>query len=121
MFWGMKQFASLALVFSLFSAPVLAQDDDESGLMQRGVEMFLEGLRQEMSPALDDLQDLAEQAGPSMMNFITEMGPAFAELLDEVQDWSRYSAPEVLPNGDIIIRRKPDEGAEPTEEGEIDI
>ena len=28
--------------------------------MERGVEMFLEGLRQEMEPALNDLQGFAE-------------------------------------------------------------
>lgn len=117
----MKHLAGLSLTIALLSAPVMAQDEEEPGLMQRGAEMFLEGLRQEMAPALDDLQDLAEEAGPSMMNFLTEMGPAFAELLDEVQDWSRYSAPEILPNGDIIIRRKPDSETEPPEEGEIDI
>jgi len=29
-------------------------------------------------------------------------------VLEEVEDWSQYEAPEVQPNGDIIIRRKPD-------------
>ncbi|MBV1896944.1 MAG: hypothetical protein KUG70_10830 [Rhodobacteraceae bacterium] len=117
----MKHTASLIFAFSLFSAPVLAEDKDAPGLMQRGAEMFLEGLRQEMSPALDNLQELAEQAGPSMMNFLAEMGPAFADLLDEVEDWSRYSAPEILPNGDIIIRRKPDQEIDPPSTGETDI
>ncbi len=117
----MKQTASLAIVIALLGLPVSAQDKDEPGLMQRGAEMFLEGLRQEMAPALDNLQELTEQVGPSMMNFLAEMGPAFAEILNEVQDWSRYSAPEMLPNGDIIIRRKPDEDAEAPKEGEIDI
>jgi hypothetical protein len=117
----MKQTLRIATAIVCLSAPAIAQDNEEPGLMQRGAEMFMEGLRQEMSPALDNFQDLAEQAGPSMMNFITEMGPAFADLMDEVQDWSRYSAPEILPNGDIIIRRKPDEPDEPAADGEVEI
>ena len=31
------------------------------------------------------------------------------------QDWSAYEAPEMLPNGDIIIRRKPDHPLTPPE------
>ena len=33
-------------------------------------------------------------------------------VLDEVEDWTMYEAPEMLPNGDIIMRRKPDPEAE---------
>ncbi|MBL4768827.1 MAG: hypothetical protein JKY94_14145 [Rhodobacteraceae bacterium] len=117
----MKHTAFLALAFALLGAPATAQDNDTPSLMQRGAEMFFEGLRLEMAPALDDLQDLAEQAGPSLLNFMTEMGPAFTDLLDQVEDWSRYSAPEILPNGDIIIRRKLGTAPEESTEGEIDI
>ncbi|MFC6686390.1 hypothetical protein [Jhaorihella thermophila] len=86
--------------------------------MQRGFEMFMEGLRQEMEPKLEELRGLAEEFGPSMRSFIEEMGPAFMDLVDEVQDWSRYEKPEILPNGDIIIRRKPDPQDEPEKEPE---
>jgi hypothetical protein len=37
------------------------------------------------------------------------MGPVFKSLMDEVQDWSAYHPPEMLPNGDIILRRKVEE------------
>lgn len=70
--------------------------------------MFLEGLMQQMAPALDDLADLVEEAGPALHSFMTEMGPKLSELFERVEDWSNYDAPEVLENGDIIIRRKPD-------------
>ena len=83
--------------------------------MERGAELFLEGLQQEMAPALDDLRGLVDEFGPAMQGFVREMGPAFSTLLGEVQDWSRYHPPEILPNGDIILRRKadpPNEGAE---------
>ena len=40
--------------------------------------------------------------------FAAQMGPAFATLLSQVDDLRYYQAPEILDNGDIIIRRKPD-------------
>ena len=36
------------------------------------------------------------------------MGPALGSILESVEDWSVYEAPEILPNGDIIIKRKPE-------------
>ena len=54
---------------------------DGSGLMREGLRMLLEGFGAEMAPALDRLRALTDQ-------------------LDA------YEAPEMLPNGDIIIRRK---------------
>ncbi len=66
------------------------------------MQQFLEGLLEEMEPAFE-----------GMRGFMAEMGPALGELMEEVEDWSRYEAPEVLPNGDIIIRRKPDESPPP--------
>ncbi len=83
-----------------------AEPDAGRSLMERGAELFFEGLQREMAPALNDLRGLAEQFGPSMHGFFEEMGPAFASILDEVKDWSQYHPPEILPNGDIIIRRK---------------
>lgn len=76
--------------------------------MERGAQLFFEGLMQEMAPALDELTELMEEAGPALQEFITQMGPKLKTVLEDVEDWSDYSAPEVLPNGDIIIRRKPD-------------
>jgi hypothetical protein len=116
---------AFAAVFAVVAAfPVHAQEDSEGqGLMERGVELFFEGLRQEMAPAMDDLRGLAEQFGPSMQSFFEEMGPAFADILGEVKDWSLYHAPEILTNGDIIMRRKvdPDEDAKPEPSGPTDI
>ena len=43
-----------------------------------------------------------------MRNFVSEMGPALTDLLDEVEDWSVYEPPQKMPNGDIVIRRKPE-------------
>ncbi|WP_293574832.1 hypothetical protein [Phaeobacter sp.] len=85
-----------------------AQEEGGSSLMERGAELFWEGLRQEMAPAIDDLKALAEGLGPSLQSFLSEMGPALADIASEIEDWSVYERPEILPNGDIIIRRKPD-------------
>lgn len=109
----MKQPLAFALALALSTTPASAQEGDESGsMMQRGLELFFEGLRDEVSPALRDLQDMVAEYGPGMRRFLSEMGPALAGILEEVEDWSRYEAPEILPNGDIIIRRKPDEAPE---------
>ncbi|SFT47941.1 hypothetical protein SAMN05216236_102137 [Sedimentitalea nanhaiensis] len=70
------------------------------------MEMFLEGLRDEMSPALENMRKLSDEYGPAMFSFLEEMGPAFGEMLDQVKDWTAYRPPEILPNGDIILRKK---------------
>ncbi len=99
--------------------PAQAQEDCGKSLMERGAELFLEGLRQEMEPTLEDLRGLADQLGPALQSFMQEMGPALADLAAQVQDWSVYETPEMLPNGDIIIRRKPkDQTEEPVPQEE---
>lgn len=103
--------APTVLAACLLASPVVAQQSDQNtdtgpSLMQRGAELFWEGLRQEMAPSLEEFQGLMATIGPSMQGFLTEMGPALAEIADQVEDWSRYEAPEILPNGDIIMRRK---------------
>ena len=83
--------------------------DDQGGSdITRGVELFFKGLREELGPALDDLNEMAGEFGPAMRSFIAEMGPALGDVIEEVKDWSRYDPPEILPNGDIVIRRRPD-------------
>lgn len=117
----MKHFLKPALVAAfLATTPAVAQDSDTgSSLMERGAELFWEGLRKEMAPSLEELEGLMTTIGPSMQSFLAEMGPALAEIANKVEDWSRYEAPEILPNGDIIIRRKPDEPEYPNEDNDI--
>lgn len=102
----MKQLIVAPLALALLSTPLHAEDPPS--LMERGAQMFFEGLMEEMAPALDDMAQLLEEAGPAMQEFLAEIGPKLGRVLEEVEDWSVYAAPEVLPNGDIIIRRKPD-------------
>lgn len=96
----------LLLIFVLFSGPVLSEENSGRSLIEQGAELFLEGLLKEMEPALEDMQDLGKRLTPALRNFMAEMGPALTELLSKVEDWNRYHPPEILENGDIIIRRK---------------
>lgn len=80
--------------------------EDGLTLMERGAQLFFEGLMGEMEPALEGFQDMAREIGPAMEEMMAEMGPAIIELMDRVDDLSNYEQPEVLPNGDIILRRK---------------
>lgn len=128
--------ASLVLLVALTPVKVQAQsvpepetlqeeprDSDEGrSLMERGARMFLEGMRGEMGPALEDLRDMLVTMGPAMQQFLREMGPAMTDLLGRIDDLTVYQMPELLPNGDIIIRRKPDAGPLlPRADEEIDI
>lgn len=121
----MKQVFALAVAASL-AAPLAAQEaEDENGLtlMERGAKLFFEGIMREMEPAMKDLEGLAERMGPELKRFVDEMGPAFAELMEQIDDLSTYHPPEMLPNGDIILRKKiPEEmDSAPLEEGEVEI
>lgn len=103
---GMKTLATLLLVTTLSASPAISQDTDDDSLIEKGARLFLKGLMQEMEPAIDSLEGLAEEMEPALRNFATSMGPALRDLLAEVEDWSVYHPPEMLPNGDIILRRK---------------
>jgi hypothetical protein len=96
----LRHLPAIALCF-LTALPAAAEDGqdrlrDGFGLLQEGTRLMLRGLMQELEPALRDMQD-------------------------RIGDLSAYHPPEILPNGDIIIRRKVplDVDAEPG--GEIDL
>ncbi len=97
----MRQILTIAFVLVLGGLPLQAQetnDDVREGfsLLQEGTRLLLEGL-------------------------LKEIGPALLELQGRIIDLNAYYAPEVLPNGDIIIRRKvPLIPAAPSE-GETDL
>ncbi|QEW19223.1 hypothetical protein LA6_001406 [Marinibacterium anthonyi] len=93
------------------AAPAVAQQTEDEP--RGGLDRFLDDFRDGMGDALGGLQGWAEDIGPAMKSFIEEMGPALSDMMDEVKDWSRYEAPEMLDNGDIIIRRKPEDPADP--------
>lgn len=104
----------LVLSLCLSASPLVAEEAKPGrSLMQEGVQLFLKGLQKEIEPALEELGAMAEELGPALDSFADEMGPALGRILQEVEDWSAYHPPEMQPNGDILIRRKP--GAAPPE------
>ncbi|WP_319826254.1 hypothetical protein [Thalassovita sp.] len=121
----MKQLLTPIAVLCLCAAPALAEEPSEDqglSLMEEGAKLFFRGIMQEMEPAMEDLKALADTMEPAVRQFIREMGPALAEVLGKIDDLSMYHPPEMLPNGDIIMRRKPpaEVQAEP-ENPEIDL
>ena len=128
----MKQII-LATAIALTAAPVAAQMTDPPvereetspgrDLIEEGAKLFFRGLLSEAEPTLRDLQDFADEVGPKMKALTDQMGPVLADIVSMIDDIKNYSAPEVLPNGDIIIRRTPDAPTyAPPEPGrEIDI
>ncbi len=115
-FFDMKHLIAICALSVALALPAQAEEDTGKSLMEPWAELFFEGLRKEMEPALEDLQGLVSQFGPAMQSFFEEMGPALAELAGEIEDWSAYEAPEILPNGDIIIRKKPEDQPEEPEQ-----
>lgn len=101
----MKRFV---LAFSLLFATPLAAEvspgvppDDGFSLMERGAQMLLRQFLREVGPKVGEVQDGLEEA-------LAALEPALRELLEMVGDFRHYEAPERLPNGDILLRRKPD-------------
>ncbi|KUF12025.1 hypothetical protein [Pseudoponticoccus marisrubri] len=117
----MRQIAAPFLALSLLAAPVQAQEEGNGlTLMEEGARLFLRGLMDETDEAIGGLQDMAREIEPFLNEFAQEMGPALRDLADKVEDWSAYHPPEMLPNGDIILRRKVEEGGEDTPEANPD-
>ena len=112
-------FRAAALALCLAAAPLAAQettpetpqDEDGLSLMEEGARLFFRGIMSELDPALRELEGMARELEPAARDFAREMGPALRDLLARVEDWNAYHPPEILPNGDIIMRRK-----EPLEE-----
>jgi hypothetical protein len=84
----------LCLLCALLAAPASAESDVDQGLdlLQQGSRLLMQGLMDQIEP---ELKALAQ-----------EMGPALRDLQGMIGDLSQYHAPQVLPNGDIILRRK---------------
>lgn len=118
-----QKLVAVISIFTCLNAASLRAEESGSSLMERGAKLFFEGILKEVEPAVKDLQGMMEEMEPALQDFVQRMGPALAELMDEVEDFSAYHPPEVLPNGDIILRKKTPEEHEslPQSEGEIDL
>ena len=110
----MKQFIAIAALIISTGLPLAAQEgetpapQDGLSLMEQGAKLLLRGLLEEMEPAIEDLKGMGEEMSDTMAQWGAQMGPALADLMARIDDMRNYDAPEILPNGDIIIRRKPD-------------
>jgi len=67
-------------------------------------------------------EQLGEQAKETIEEFLGLIGPLIDRFSYFVDDLPAYHAPEILPNGDIIIRRKHNRDLKPEtkSDGEID-
>ncbi|KAF0173752.1 MAG: hypothetical protein FD162_1486 [Rhodobacteraceae bacterium] len=95
------------LALLLLTAPALAQteppanpppaEDLEQGLslMEQGAQMLLRHMMGKVEPSLQEMTEALKQAQPQLL-----------KLLAMVDDIRNFHAPEVLENGDILIRRK---------------
>jgi len=112
----MKQIAAVTIAACLALSPLAAEEKNpgevEQGLslLEQGSRLFMRGLITEMGPALDGLKGMAG-----------EVAPMFEELQEMIGDFTNFHLPEVLPNGDIIIRRKAPLTVVPLAEGEIEL
>lgn len=107
----MKQILFAACV-ALTPVPALAEDEPEIAegfsLMEEGARLMFRGIMREMEPTLEGFEDMAQEIQPALEMLASEMGPALMELMGKLDNLRHYEAPEILPNGDIIIRRSPD-------------
>ena len=108
----------LALIIALLAPlPALAQDgpkgdvDQGLSLLEQGAQMLLRGMMAEMEPTLQDMAKALTEAEPMLRDMLAMMG-----------DLSQYHPPEMMPNGDIILRRKtPADRTVPVPEGEVEL
>ena len=89
--------------------------EDGFNLIEEGARIILRSLLDDVEPKVDDLQKGLGEA-------LEAMKPALRDLLARIDDFRNYHPPEIMPNGDIIIRRKtPAEIAAPEPGGEIEL
>jgi hypothetical protein len=88
----------IIIALTLTLTPAMAQEADTDkglSLLEEGAGLLLRGMMSDMEPAMQD-----------MAKAFAEAEPMLRELMAMMDDLTNYHAPEVLPNGDILIRRK---------------
>ncbi len=91
----------LSVILAAAPVQLAAEDSDFEegfGLLEKGAALMLQGL-------------------------LAEIEPRLSELEKTLNEFNAYHPPEVLPNGDILIRRRTplSEPEKPPEDGEIDL
>lgn len=97
---GMKPIVPLAAALLIAASPVLVEDGAPQGNpdLSQGAEQLSQGMKL------------------LLRGLLAEGAEGWDDLLNWLDDLSQYEAPERLPNGDIIIRRKV-----PLEPDEVDL
>ncbi len=105
----MRQYIACLALVTFCASPLAAEtpvvpepEDDGFSLMEEGAKLFMRGIMSEMEPALDEMGKALDQVEPSLR----ALEPKLRELMALVGDLQNYHAPEKLPNGDILMRRK---------------
>lgn len=93
-----------------FALPAHAQEDPPAG----------EGLFPFMERFLRDFMTEAEPQLRELERGLTELEPELDRFLGRMRDMTQYHPPEVLPNGDILIRRRQPEESTPDPSPEED-
>lgn len=115
--WSLQHNDTMRLLPALCLAalPAVAQETlpdspeaekDGFSLMEEGAKLVLRGLMSEMQPALDEMEKALTEIGPRLETFGDEIAPRLHELIRLIDDFKNYDTPVMLPNGDILIRRK---------------
>ncbi len=109
----MKQLTAI-LLSGMIALPAAAQDADTGNDLREGLGLLSEGSRMILEGLMDDMRPMFED----------HMLPMLQQLSDMVDDISAYHPPEILPNGDILIRRRvplvPGEDGEEADEAPVD-
>jgi hypothetical protein len=126
----------LCLLLICLALPAGAQDqpappvgppdavDQGLSLLEQGARSLLRGLAEDLGPGLDEMRRSLDAMKPALDDMGTALAglrPMAENLLALMDDIGNYQPPERMPNGDILIRRKPDLPLPPPAEGEIDL
>ena len=83
------------------ATPEATPGDDPLDLIERGTGMIFNDFMRKVQPHLEGLARGVDET-------VARFGPALKELGVLIDDIGNYEAPERLPNGDVILRRKAD-------------
>lgn len=86
---------SLALPLQAQDSPAVPEDDTPSTSVFDFLERMLRGFMTEVEPQMRELERGFEALEPELQGF-----------LERLRGMTQYHPPEVLPNGDILIRRR---------------
>lgn len=104
----MTRLIPLALAAAFLAAPAAAQDAEDRSLFEEGADLLLRGLIEEVAPPLQELAGIGQEVLPILRALGEEFGPALSGVARQIDSITYYEPPEILPNGDIVMRRSAD-------------